>query len=59
MKMRQQASCELAENHESAQYKSISIVLNAKPTLNSQMGGDIRQDTGKVELRRQNPESLQ
>jgi len=59
MKMQQQASCESAENHECAQYKCISILLTAKVTLNSQMGGDIRQDIGKVELHRQKPESQQ
>ncbi len=35
----------------------IFILLTAKVTLNSQTGGDIRQDIGKVELQRQKPES--
>ncbi len=52
LKMQQQTFCESAETHECAQYKSISILLNAKGTLNSQMGGDIRQDINKVELQR-------
>jgi hypothetical protein len=59
MKMQQQAPCEPAQNHECAQCKSISILSNTKVTLNSQMGGDIRQNVGKIELQRQNPESLQ